>query len=138
MDQLRISISNRIPELDRLRSLTEDAAQKWEWSPKMAMNVNLILEELVSNTILYGYTDEDEHKLEILFVREADTLEIRITDDAEAFDITGAAVFTDHDKPAEERRIGGLGIHFVRTFSDDIRYERKQNQNILIIRKKLT
>jgi phosphoserine phosphatase RsbU/P len=137
-DQLRISISNRIPEIDRLRSFTEDAAQKWELLPKTAMNVNLMLEELVSNTILYGYKDEDEHRLEIVFVRETDMLEIQITDDAEAFDITQAASFADNDKSAEERRIGGLGIHLVRTFADDISYERKQNKNVLTIRKKLT
>ena len=39
--------------------------------------------------------------------------------------------------PAEDRAIGGLGIHLVRQIMDDIHYERKDNRNILTLAKKL-
>lgn len=37
----------------------------------------------------------------------------------------------------EERAIGGLGIHLVKNIMDDIVYERKDGQNILILKKEL-
>jgi sigma-B regulation protein RsbU (phosphoserine phosphatase) len=38
---------------------------------------------------------------------------------------------------AEERPIGGLGIHLVTQLMDSINYERKDNMNVLTLRKKL-
>ena len=43
----------------------------------------------------------------------------------------------DTTLPAEERRIGGLGIHIVRQMMDSINYERMDNLNVLTLRKKL-
>ena len=37
---------------------------------------------------------------------------------------------------AAERQIGGLGIYMVKKSMDDMRYERRDNQNILTIVKK--
>ena len=39
---------------------------------------------------------------------------------------------------AEDRQIGGLGIYMVKKSIDDVSYEYKDGQNILIIQKKLT
>ena len=39
---------------------------------------------------------------------------------------------------AEDRQIGGLGIYMVKKSMDDVSYEYKDGQNILIIQKKLT
>jgi anti-sigma regulatory factor (Ser/Thr protein kinase) len=36
----------------------------------------------------------------------------------------------------EERTIGGLGIHLVRTLMDGLEYKRQADRNILIIKKK--
>ena len=37
--------------------------------------------------------------------------------------------------PAEERQIGGLGIYMVKKSMDDMKYERKDDQNILTLYK---
>jgi sigma-B regulation protein RsbU (phosphoserine phosphatase) len=39
---------------------------------------------------------------------------------------------------AEERPIGGLGIHLITQLMDSINYERRDNKNVLTLRKKLT
>ena len=38
---------------------------------------------------------------------------------------------------AEERPIGGLGIHLVREIMDTVNYEYKDNKNILTLSKKI-
>ena len=40
-------------------------------------------------------------------------------------------------KSAEDREIGGLGIHLVRQLMDEIRYERVEGKNILTLVKKV-
>jgi sigma-B regulation protein RsbU (phosphoserine phosphatase) len=42
----------------------------------------------------------------------------------------------DTTLPAEQRKIGGLGIHLVRRIMDSVSYEYKDNKNILTLRKK--
>ena len=39
---------------------------------------------------------------------------------------------------AEDREIGGLGIHLVRQLMDEIRYERVEGKNILTLVKKVS
>lgn len=40
------------------------------------------------------------------------------------------------DLSIEERGIGGLGIHFVKQVMDDIRYERLNEENVLMMTKR--
>jgi serine/threonine-protein kinase RsbW len=37
--------------------------------------------------------------------------------------------------PGAQRKIGGLGIHFIRQMSDDVSYRREDEKNILTITK---
>ena len=64
-------------------------------------------------------------------------LKIIITDSGKPFDPTTKEKI-DTTLPAEERMIGGLGIHLVREIMDSINYERTNGKNVLTLRKKLT
>ncbi len=107
-----------------------------KFSPKFTNELNLVLEELVTNTISYGYTDDKEHFIEIDFnLKEKDNeLEIKIMDDAVPFNPLDRPA-PDVNKPAEERSIGGLGIHLVKNLTDNISYRREDNYNILTLSK---
>jgi len=61
-------------------------------------------------------------------------LRFELTDDAAPFDPLTARV-PDLTSPVDERRIGGLGIHLVRTLMDRVAYERVWNDNRLILEK---
>ena len=100
------------------------------------MTLNLALEEVVSNIIKYAYQDKADHEIEIQFAREDNLLTVKVKDDGEEFNVL------DYPKPninatAEERDIGGLGIHFVKQLMDNVEYEYKDNKNILVLTKNL-
>jgi len=42
----------------------------------------------------------------------------------------------DLNQPLEERPIGGLGIHLIRKFVDQLAYRRDAGRNILTLRKR--
>lgn len=44
----------------------------------------------------------------------------------------------DLDQPAESRPIGGLGVFLVRQFMDDVEYQRENDRNHLVLRKKFS
>lgn len=95
---------------------------------ELNMQMNLALEEIVSNVMLYAYPGESGQVL----VEFTPPLTFTITDSGIAFDPTRQAE-ADTTLSAEEREIGGLGIHLVRQIMDDVHYERIENKNVLTL-----
>ena len=107
---------------------------------ELTMPVNLALEEAVSNVMLYAYPDTNNGKVFVEFVRnctpEGEQLTFTISDSGIPFDPTQKSE-PDLSLPAEERAIGGLGIHLVRQLMDEVQYVREDDKNVLTLVKKL-
>lgn len=108
--------------------------------------VLLALEEMVSNTIKYGYRDTGEHLIDIDLVVHRPVsmtcsdhpgpereLILILTDDGEMFDPLAASV-PDISIPIEDRPLGGLGIHMVRSIASSMEYHRINGKNRFEIR----
>ena len=102
---------------------------------ELNMPINLALEEAVSNVMLYAYPGSSGQVL-VEAEHSAEQITFTISDSGIPFDPT-AQTEPDLTLSAEERPIGGLGIHLVRQIMDSIHYERKDNRNILTLTKKL-
>ncbi len=90
----------------------------------------LVIEELVTNTIKYGYDTPGAHRIHLTVDYTAGQLRIEVRDDGHPFDPL-AQPAPDTTLEAEDRGIGGLGLHLVRQMSDDVHYERRDGQNIV-------
>lgn len=91
---------------------------------------DLVLEELVTNTIKYGYDDAAAHAIHVDVDFAAGRLGIAVRDDGHPFDpLTLPA--PDITLPAKHRDIGGLGLHLVRQMTDSLNYERREGWNIV-------
>ena len=137
MDVRKITIKNQLPELERIMALIDDLAGKWKLPSKTVMEINLVVEELVTNIIFYAFDDKDEHQITIDFSLEKDELQILVRDGGKPFNLIELKDEDEFNKPLEERKIGGLGIHFIKSMMDKISYERKENQNIVSLTKKV-
>jgi serine/threonine-protein kinase RsbW len=133
MDQFNIEIKNDIAELPRINEFLDGLTEKWRLPRKLSLNINLVMEEVITNIIFYGIEDDEVHFINIGVRRDAEGISITVTDDGKPFDIRNASVFTDRDKDAGEREVGGLGIHFVRSLMDKITYTRSEGKNILTL-----
>lgn len=98
--------------------------------PELNMPVNLAIEEAVSNVMFYAYPGTSGQVL--VECEKSDRLIFTITDSGVPFDPTQKPD-ADITLSAEERAIGGLGIHLVRQIMDEVMYERKENKNILTL-----
>ena len=129
-------LHNDIQQIPQLADFVETIAQEKQLDQSMAMGINLALEEAVSNVILYAYPKETDGLVDVEAFLRKDSLEFIIVDSGKPFDPTAAPAI-DPNAPAEERPIGGLGIHLVRQLMDSVSYERKDGKNYLKMTKKL-
>lgn len=131
MKNWQLTIINKVDELQKLNAFLNDMASDCNLPDKLKNQLNLVLEEIISNIIFYAYDDSAEHEIKIELQYGNNMLEATITDSGKAFDILAANEYDEKEKPAEERSIGGLGIHFVKELMDRVEYKRLNNKNIL-------
>jgi serine/threonine-protein kinase RsbW len=134
--KLKISLINKISEVSKLVEQVEVFAEENEISFKILNTINLALDEIITNIISYGYSDEIEHIIEVDLSKDNLWLTVTITDDAKEFNPLDQPE-PDVSKPLEEKQIGGLGIHLIRNLLDELDYKRVDGKNIFIMRKKI-
>ena len=135
----QLVIVNKLDEITRLAEFVESVCEEVTIDPSLTMNLNLAIEEAVTNVILYAYPEGIEDRIYIEAVCNPNPRRIKfiISDWGKAFDPT-TKDDVDITLSAEDRPIGGLGIHLIRQIMDSVNYERVEGKNILTLRKKLT
>ena len=129
-------ISDRA-ELEKLEGFTADFALKAGLSDKDLFALQIIVEELVTNVIDYGGVPAGEHAVRADLSAEGGELLIRLTDRGTEYNPL-LREDPDTSLPAEQRPIGGLGVHFCKKLTDAQEYERRNGCNVLTLRKKLS
>ncbi len=127
---LSLTVKTAHHELERIVAAIEDLAEQDDWPPDLLFRVNLVIEELGLNIMDYGH-DDDTSDIEIVLTSEGDSVTIEIVDGGRPFDPLNDAPAPDLTSGVADRRLGGLGVHFVRTLMDDVQYERSSGKNRL-------
>ena len=91
---------------------------------EIAFYVHLTVDELVTNTISYGYDDDGGHRFELVLRLEGGSLVIETVDDGGAFYPLQASA-PDIGASLQDRAIGGLGIYLVRKTIDGVAADRR-------------
>jgi anti-sigma regulatory factor (Ser/Thr protein kinase) len=129
-------ISDRA-ELTKLEGFTADFAAAAGLSDKDLFALQIVVEELVTNVIDYGEVPAGEHAARVDLTAHDGLLTIVITDRGKEYN---PLLREDPDVtlPADQRPIGGLGVHFCKKLTDTQDYERREGRNVLTLRKKLS
>ncbi|HKK09970.1 MAG TPA: ATP-binding protein [Bacteroidales bacterium] len=134
--QEHLRIKNDVNELAALTQKLEELGEQWQLSVALVTNLNLVLEEAISNIIFYAFEDKKEHLIDLDFVLEDTQMTITITDDGKPFDPTKKES-PDITLSADEREVGGLGIFLMGKIMDSLKYKRENKKNILILKKEI-
>jgi anti-sigma regulatory factor (Ser/Thr protein kinase) len=132
---MEFQIAGSLEGLEELQKRLEQLARSWGLSNKALFELNLVLEELCSNYIEHS-GETSKGKVNIKLCRTSSEFVITISDSGPPFDPT-ITPSPDVKLPLAERQCGGLGLHFVRHFTDGIMYSREKSQNIVTIIKKI-
>ena len=136
MTTVRTTITNTRADLARVPQWIADFAAVQGISGPIVSELTVALDEVLSNIVKYGYADDEVHRIEIQLTVSATAIEAQIEDDGVPFDPL-AVPAPDLDAPLAERKVGGLGIHFVRTLMSEVTYSRTAGCNRLVLVKYL-
>ena len=129
-----IRIKNQISELEHVAQFIEEIGEELGLSMELQMNLNLVMEEMVSNVIFYAYPQEVDAEIELVAKSDGKELTFVLTDQGREFDPTAKEDADPNVNPAE-REIGGMGIFIVKNIMNQVTYQRLDGKNLLTMTK---
>lgn len=132
-----LNLEAAVANISAVTDFVDAILEELDCPMKARMQIDVAIDELFSNIAQYAYapgtgpatvrveTEQDPRAVILTFI-----------DRGVPFDPL-AAEDPDITAPAEERSIGGLGVFLVKKTMDDVRYERRDGQNILRITKRM-
>lgn len=127
-----LSLVNKLAELVKLAEWLEGLADKLKLSGEDAFKLELILTEAVTNVIQHGYADAENGDIEVRVQDQVNRLRVELRDKAKPFNPLRQpeVVFPRTLNEASE---GGLGIHLIRTYTEECYYQRVDHQNVFVM-----
>ena len=132
----KLVIKNDISEISKLATFIGELSEELDFTPELNFNLNLVLEEAISNVILYAYGNEKQKDISLVAYLSDNNLVFVLTDSGAEFDPTKVPD-ADVTLSAEEREIGGLGIYLIRQIMNTVEYHRIDGKNVLSMSKQL-
>lgn len=123
--------------LARLADAVEEFAAQESLSGTLPINLNLVLEELITNSVSYALTDAAEPVLGLRLWRDGNMVVAQLEDNGAAFDPFREVPKPDIEQGLDERPIGGLGVFLVMQLSEAAHYERDGDTNRIILHLKM-
>ncbi len=130
----------RIPLTPDLSSITEleqalgEFAGVHELDRGLQNRLNLMLEELITNSVNYSLPSVSGPELELRLSLEDTFVVAQVEDNGPAFDPFTEAPEADITSTLADRPIGGLGVFLTKKFSDEYTYERIGERNRVTLR----
>ena len=130
MMKQEITLQNEWAELDRLNGWLDKLAHGLGLSDHENYMLHLALEEIVTNVMKYAYGPGVEKDIDVCSRVSDNLLEVTVIDQGRPFNPLTAEEPVFPNK-IEDMKVGGLGIHIVKTMIKDLRYERREGRNVL-------
>ena len=121
--KLRLVLNNTIAAIEDGRRGMLDFPPLQALAAPVRHRLEVIFEELVSNTIRHGFVKHSDQSIHVLIDPKPQAIEFTFEDDGTPFNPLEAAP-PEPFSSIEAARIGGLGIHLVARLSAELRYER--------------
>ena len=127
-----ISLQNSLDELGRASTEIRGFLAQHPVNARAAYSVDLILEEIATNTFRYGYDGEGPHSIAVTVSLAPHAITLSIEDDGREFNPLAAPI----PEPAEDLEhtpLGGKGLLLVRAMIRSGEYQRIGSRNKLVL-----
>lgn len=127
------TFSARMDSLQPATRFVQAFCEQHGVDPADALRLTLVVEELLTNTIVHGHAGGDDAPVRLQLVVGAGQVALHFEDSAPPFDplryLDEAA--PQLDLPAEQRRVGGLGLPLVADLAEEFDYVHADGRNRL-------
>ena len=126
----KLVMGNRIQELDKLEPFLSHFFEQESIDLSRLPQLNLALEEAVTNVIMYAYPEGETGTAELTVNVNNKQICSTLTDSGTPFNPLEQQE-DNLDVSLEERKIGGLGIHLIKEIMSKVEYEYANGRNVL-------
>ena len=131
-------IKNEESELMKVSGFVEEIVDELGLDMELAMNLQLVLEEMVSNVIFYAYPEGASSEITLIAESDGKELTFVLSDRGKEFDPTlNETDDSDMDVNPAERDLGGMGIYIVKNIMNEVSYQRLEGKNLLTMKKSI-
>ncbi|MDE0144384.1 MAG: ATP-binding protein [Nitrospira sp.] len=130
----RISLTPDLSSITELEQSLEEFASAHELNLGLQNHLNLMLEELITNSVNYSLPSVSGPELELRLSLEDAFVVAQVEDNGPAFDPFTEAPEADTTSALADRPVGGLGIFLTKKYSDEYTYERIGERNRVTLR----
>ncbi len=123
-------LNGSLKELEHLTNQVSQFIEERSLSDEVQFDLNLVLEELFVNAVRHGGCEGLPNAIRIQLRSTEGGVVVEFSDRGIPFDPTTAPA-PDLETSLEDRRAGGLGIHFVRQIMSGLQYQRSGDENRL-------
>ena len=130
-----LTVEAIVEQIETVTEFVNAELEKLDCPMKARIQLDIAIDEIVSNIAYYAYGERTGTvTVRIEALQEENGVQLMFLDSGVPYD---PLTRQDPDISAEieERKEGGLGIFLVRKTLDDMKYEYKDGQNCLTIRK---
>jgi phosphoserine phosphatase RsbU/P len=125
-------LRNESSEMERLGKLLDRFEQRSGLPAATMAELRIVCDEIVSNVIAYGYPEGRPGDIDVRLELAGSRLVVTVSDDGVSFNPLAVAP-PDTTLPLEHRQLGGLGIHLVRSLTDEAIYLRQDGRNVIVL-----
>ncbi|MEN6602287.1 MAG: ATP-binding protein [Bryobacteraceae bacterium] len=134
-DHLRLDAD--LAELERLTGWLDTFCESHGVDDAMHYHINVAVEEVVINAIKHGRCHPQAGAIEVNLTLAGDELQIEVIDTGVSFNPLELPP-PELDADIAKRKIGGLGVHLVRSLMNRVEYERLEGRNRLRLTKRIS
>jgi serine/threonine-protein kinase RsbW len=131
-----LKLKNQVGEFERVNTFVAEICEELHLDAELQMNLNLVMEEMVSNVIFYAYPQGATADIELLAECDGKELTFVLSDQGIAFDPTQKED-ADPDVNPVDRELGGMGIYIVKNIMNQVSYQRLKGKNLLTMKKSI-
>ena len=130
---IRMSLSSRFENIEMVQHLCSQLLEGRELPEETRHWILMALREALANAIKHGNRQDNSKHVHLEMDIVADTLAISIRDEGPGFD---PAAVVDPLAPENRLKTSGRGIFYMKTFMDDVRFQRHASGGMEIVLKK--
>ena len=134
---MKVIYKNTVSEVKKLAQDIQQFCTDEHLDETMLYDLNLCLEEVITNIIRYGFKDHKTHPIELTIERHVDKIVAIIRDEGIPFNPLEHIHPPVMTEAIDQKPMGGLGLYFVHEKMDELEYSRQLAHNIFKMTKYL-
>lgn len=129
-----VVVPNRLDALPAIYEGLESFARQAGLPDRTRRRILLVVEELFTNTVRYGYDGDAPDSITITVERQGDEVGLVIRDHASPFDAAACPKEPALNEGPADKPVGGLGLFLVHEFARSFTVRREDDCNITQLR----